>query len=238
MTTTKSIMSVTGIAFALMFGGGVYLLMNINHFAKDYIEKVATQTLGVQVTIGALDVDLKALRAQARNLRIKNAPDFQSPYILRARTLDVGLDSVSKTLVHLKVIDVQGVQTWMDIRPSGTNFQAVQKNVTSASRKSPQDAEAVKIIIDRLSLRDMSMNTSIEAVGAVNKLEVVRVPDVSLKGIGKRENGVIVQDAIAQVWRSLSKKVIAAGPQKTFMKDLETKAVDKVRGVLGNVFGE
>ena len=235
MTTTKSIMSMTGIAFALMFGGGVYLLANLNHFAKDYAEKIASETLGVAVTIGDLDVDLKSRNARVKNLNVKNVQGYPSDYLLKVSQIDVVLGDLSKALVRFEQIDVSGVQIWMDVKPEGSNIQAVQNRV-NASKKASSD-ENVKVIIDRLSLRAMTLNTGVTAVGEVRTFDPVSMPDLSLRDIGKRENGVLARDAIAQVWQSLSRKIIAEAPQKALIEDVKNKAVNKVRGFLGGAFG-
>jgi len=66
----------------------------------------------------------------------------------------------------------------------------------------------------------------------------VAIPDISLRDIGKRENGVVASDAIAQVWQVLSKRIVAGAPQKALLKGVKEKAVNKVRGLLGRALGE
>ena len=229
-------MSMTGIVFAVMFGGGVYLLANLNHFAKDYVEKVGSETLGVEVRLGALDVDLKNRKARVKNLSIRNVAGYQSPYLLRAAQIDIALGSISKSLVRFETIDVSGVQSWMDVKPKGSNIQAVQAHV-KAAKKPPQEGD-VKVIIDQLSLRDMTLNAGIAAVVEVRVFDPVAVPDLSLRHIGKRENGVVASDAIAQVWKALAGRMIKSAPQKALLEDVKNKAVNKVRGLLGKALGE
>ncbi len=78
MTISKTTLTISSIAMALLFGGGVYLMTNINIIAKNYIEKTATATLGVKVTLGSLMVSLPERTAHAKDLRISNPDGFGS----------------------------------------------------------------------------------------------------------------------------------------------------------------
>jgi len=229
-------MSMTGIAFAVMFGGGVYLLANINNFAKDYAEKVASETLGVPVSIGVLDVDLKNRRARAKNLILKNVVGYSSPYLLRAQTVDVALGSISKAVVKFERIDVSGIRIWMDIKEGGSNVQFVQRHA-QAINKAPQEGD-MKVVIDQLALRGIGLSTSVDIAGTSESFDLVDLGDVSLQAIGARDNGVVAHDAIAQVWQAVSAQILASAPRQALIEGIKDKAVNKVRGFLDRALGE
>ena len=66
MTVSKSVLTVSSLAFVLIFGGGVYVLTQINELAKPLTEKIASDVLGVAVTIGEMDIRLKERRVFVR----------------------------------------------------------------------------------------------------------------------------------------------------------------------------
>jgi hypothetical protein len=102
MTVSKTVLTVTSVAIAMMFGGGVYLMMNMNIIAKNYIERAATQTLGVKVSVGGLEILLKDRTAKATNITIDNPQGFESAYAAKIEHVNVALGALSQQLVAMK----------------------------------------------------------------------------------------------------------------------------------------
>ncbi len=225
MVTTKSAMTFTAVAFALLFGGGVYVLMNLSQFAKPMSERIASEAIGVNVSIGSMDISLKEKTVSVGNIRVDNPPGYKTPYAIEIADVVLGLNSASQTLVDFRAIDVSGVEANLEVTPSGTNLLTLKNMV--AQRKLDKDKpveNAIKVIIESLNLRDMRVNPSVTLLSG-QELKSVSVPPLNLQGIGKKQNGVLAQDAVAQVMSPLLKSMSEAAGQAGFYEGLSSDAL-------------
>ena len=223
MSATKSIMTVSTLAFAAMFGGGAYLLMNINNIAKPYIEKMATQTLGVPVSLGGLEVDLKNKAATVTGLKIRNPKGFETPNALTAQTINVKLGNVSKTLVNFDAITIAGAKAYLEAKPSGTNFQAIRAQIKPKS-KPAEGSEQLKVTINRFTMSQTALHPSV-TLFASEDLKPVNVPTVVLKGIGEKQNGVVAEEALKQIFESLAGQFNQTSKAAGYLKGMSSDAL-------------
>ena len=235
MTVSKSAITITSLALALLFGGGVYLLTNINLIAKNYIEHEASRTLGVHVTLGSLNIDLKGRSARATDLVIGNPQGFEKPYAAKAKTITVVLGPSSKQLAQFKNIDVVGTEVNLEVHDNITNLAAI-KNNTKTPEEGPA-AEAMKVIIDKLTISQAQIKP-----GAVlftsEDLAPVPVPDIILTGIGRKENGILVHDVIGQVWAHAAHKLDAQALQAGLLEGMDQDALREMGLGFGARFKE
>ncbi len=197
MTTTKSILTVSSIAIAMMFGGGVYLFMHLNTLIKPHIERMASQSLGAKVSIGNLDVAIKDKKASASDIRIANPAGFKKPYAVTIKSANITLEALAQTLVTINAIEVNGVETHLEVKETGTNFQALQKGMQPA-KPLGEGEEPVKVIIKRFALDGATVNPSVTLIQAQD-LKPVSLGPVVVNNIGVREGGVLPGEAAKQL---------------------------------------
>ena len=221
MSVSKTALTISSVAVAALFGGGVYFVMNLNSIAENAIERVATETLGVPVGIGSLDIALKEKRATVKGLRIGNPEGFKKSHAMTVDTIGITLESISKELVRFKDIRVEGTNVNLEVQESGTNLQTIQNNVASRAKPaaSEEGAQKIKVIIDQLAMTGAQLNPSVTLIEAQD-LSTVTVPDIHLSGIGQKENGILVREAMAQVWTELSRKFSHAANNAGFYQGL------------------
>jgi hypothetical protein len=236
MTISKSAMTISSLAMAMLFGGGVYLLMNMNILAKNYIEREASRTLGVTVTLGSLDITLQEKTAKVTDLVIGNPEGFKKPYAVKVKDINVVLTSASNQLVELKDIDVGQAEVNLEVRENTTNLAAIRSRV-----KKPESttAEALKVIIDKTTLSQAQIKPS--AVLFTNNeenLAPVTLPDIVLTGIGQKENGVLVNDAIGQIWQAISQKIDKEALESGLLEGMNEEALNEMGLSFGQRFKE
>lgn len=244
MVTTKSAMTFSAVAFALLFGGGAYIMMNLGQFAKPITERIASDALGVDVSIGAMQVDLKAKKVGVKNIRIDNPPGYQSAHAMTISDVVLGLNSASKTLVDFRAIEVSGVEANLEVTPNGTNLLTLKKMIDARKLDTDKPVEnAIKVIIESLNLRDMRVNPSVTLLSGT-ELKTVSVPPLNLRNIGKKQNGVLAQDAVAQVMSPLLKSMGEAAADAGFyeglnsdtLKELGQSEIDQVTDKIKSLF--
>jgi len=259
MQISKSAMTITTMAFVGVFGGGIFLFTQAGTIVKGFLEKTATATLGVPVTIDNVVVNLGDKQAAVQGLTIGNATGFDKPYVMKVDQIAAQLGSISKELVVINAIDVQGASVNLEVTQKGSNVSAIQKGIKAKPADDPKPAAdtsaaeaeeaaaAVKVIIDRLNISPIAVKPSVSMAGYEVQKDV-EVPAIALRDIGRKDNGVLVHEAIAQVSGEVLKKINVAAADaglspealiKSLAGDKFDEVKDKVKGLgegLKNMF--
>ncbi len=226
MVGSKSILTVTTLAFALMFGGGIYVLSKIDTLAKPMAERIASEALGVRVTIGAMVISLPEKRVDVMNIRIANPPGFSKPHAVTIEGAQVALNSVADKLVDLKTISLNGTQVFLEVKEGGTNLHALKKGIKGADAKA-QEEDPLKVIIRRFALNNTKINPSVTLISEQN-LEPVTIAPIILKDIGVKENGILAREAVAQIMAPLLQTFGRAAGDAGFYQGLSGEALKEM----------
>lgn len=228
MTASKTALTATSLAFALMFGGGAYLYLHLGSIAQQVAQRLASETLGVTVTIGKLDVSLQERRAVAYNLKIGNPPGYSGKDAMSVGRITIALGDVSKELITFKDIDVDHTAINLEVRPEGTNLGTIKSMIkTAPHQEPPADVKPLRVILDRTALTSAQLIPTVTLVGD-EALSSVTIPDIVLSGIGQKENGVLAREAIAQVWNGIMRHVEKAASEAGFYEGLSPEALEKI----------
>lgn len=193
---------ILGILFVtILLGGGIFAYMNLGDFAKAQIEKIGSKTLGVPVTLGGLDIALQDKKVTVGSLKIGNPAGFKKSPVLNVGDIQVQLESVSKELIVFKSIAINNTDINLEVNQNGTNFLAIKNNLPKKGN-APKSENPVKVIVRDFRFNDAKLNPSLLLVDTGN-FSTINVPDIRLRGIGARENGVLAGEAIAQVTQQI-----------------------------------
>lgn len=206
MGVSKAAVTVTSLAFAVLFGGGVYLLMNMNSIAQHMAERIATDTLGVRVSIGSMDISLQDKSVTVSNVRVGNPAGYSGAHSATIEQIHMKAQTLSQALLRFNDISVTGSEVYLEVKQNGTNLTDIKNRVNSKAAAGDKAAQQIKVIIENMRIERMKVNPSILLIGS-QKMEPITVPDIVLTGIGVKENGVLAREAIAQIWTSISKNV-------------------------------
>lgn len=226
MSASKSIFKATALAALVtivVFGGGAYILYNLNTLAKPVTERIASNTLGVSVKIGAMDIALQEKTVRVSNIRIANPAGYKKPHAVTIDNVQVSLGDIAQDFIEFRAIEVSGAQTYLEVKSSGTNLQALKQGMAQKQEK----RSALRVIIDRLSITKTQLQPSVTLLSAQD-LKAVRVPDLTLRGIGRKENGILVNDALRQVMTPFLKSVSKAAGSAGFYDGLSTEALKEI----------
>lgn len=226
MTATKTVMSMSALAFAALFGGGLYFIMHINTFAKPIVEKIATNALGVTVLIDNMDVKLAEKSVHVGGISIANPEGFGGGEAITVKDIDVALESLAEDKITFANIAVNGTVVNLKVKPGGTNLSAIQKNTAKnqAPVKTGENQKPMKVIINKLGISPSTLNPTITLV-TEEALEPVNVPAVNMSGIGKRENGIVAGEAVEQVINALLEKSSDAAGSAGYYEGLSADAL-------------
>lgn len=244
MTISKTTMSVGAIAFAALFGGGFYLLMNFADLTKPILEKLASDTLGVSVTIDKLDINLQEKSASASGIKVANPKGFKGANAVNINNITIAIDTLSKELITFEKIILDGMNVNLIVQENGTNLQTLKNNIANSKTDKKSSANAhkdqAKLIIKNLKFREIQLQPSSPYLAG--KLEPINMDDAFISNIGVKEGGVSPQMAMAQV----SSKIIAhignqaaknglyKGLSPEALKNLGVSQVENLKNQLSN----
>ncbi len=226
MTVSKSILAVSSIAFVLIFGGGIYILTQINELARPLTEKIASDVLGVNVSIGEMDIRLKERRVYVRNIEIDNPEGFSKPHIMTIDNVAVALSAVAQKSVDIEDVNVQGTDIYLEVTPKGTNLSKLQKNMKSSEADGPVE-EAVKVIIRRFALNNATVHPSVTLM-STRDVKALELPPILLTDIGTKENGILAREAVSQVMQPVIKFVAEKAGEAGYYEGL---SADKLKEI-------
>ncbi len=225
MSATKTVMTVSSLTMALLFGGGVFLFMNMGAVAKHVTERIASDTLGVRVQITQMDLSLQDKTVSVSGLRIANPPGFKKTHAMTVGNISIALNSISKELIHFKNIAVTDTDVNLEVREGTTNLNTIKKQMKSKPQETQEGAqEQIKVIIDRMAITQAQLNPSV-VLFSEQDLTSVAVSDIILTGIGRKENGILAREAIVQVWNGISRAVNKSANSAGFYQGMSPDAV-------------
>ena len=215
----------------VLIGGGAFAYLNFANFAKQSMEKIASHALGVPVKISRLSMSLENKSVTVSGIRISNPPGYKSKNAVEFGSVSVALRNIPENadLVHLAAVEVSNTIVNLEVGKGSTNLQDLQKGMAKKpkSQKEKSAIKQPKIILDRFHIDRSQLNPSVTLLGG--ELSPVNVPPVTLKGIGKKEKGVLAKEAIIQVVQQYIGVASKQAEKSGYLQGVSTGAIDNVK---------
>lgn len=200
---------------ALKIGGAVvvvalvaviaYVIINAGDIVKAVIEDVGTEALGASVTVGSVDLSLEG--GEIVGFQIGNPKGFETPFAIRIERAKIGLDTASSSegLIVIKQVLIDGAKVNAEIIGKSSNLQALMDNLDVGETAAEEDpADATKLIIDRFDFTNAQTNVLSDVFGE----KQVKVPDIHLTDIGRKQNGATASEVLNELMQPLLKSII------------------------------
>ena len=194
MKFTKKFVSVL---FILLIAAGIFVYLNFGNLAKNAAERIATNALGVNVTISSLNVSLKDKNAVLSGLRISNPPGYKKSHAITAERLNIGLNTASKELIDFKDVTVDGVVVNLEVNEKGSNLTDLKKLAQRKKQKESLGSKQVRVIVQKMVINASTLNPSLTLLN--REVASISIPAVRISGIGTRQNGVLAREAVSQI---------------------------------------
>ncbi len=221
----------TVVVFAVIVGF-VILVMNVSNLAKAGVEKIASNTLGVKVSIAKLDISLQDKKIEVSGLHIGNPDGYKRPHALTVDTIRIVVEGITPTLLTFNEIAVVGTTINMEVAKNGTNMTDIRKNMDrKASTKKPSSEGPIKLIIKRLNIESATLNPTVVLAGG--ELPPVTMPNIRLTGIGQKSNGVLVSEAIGQILDRVTSVATQSAAESGFMRGMNADSLKNIQQSLG-----
>ena len=211
--------SVVGV-LALVVVGVVIVYFTLNTIVASEIESAATDALGVETTVEAVNIGLFKGRSSLRDLEIDNPPGFEGKFLtLRSALLGVSLGTIFSDLIDVKEVSIKGINLDLVERVKESNIGIILSNANSgasatSASSDPQsdDGDDQKFIIDLVSVRDIEIRVAVEPVTSERQPTTIKIDKIVIHDIGRKENGVTLDQLSAILVRSIVGSAVKAAP--------------------------
>ncbi len=246
--TAKASLYIFSFFVLLLIGGVVYLYANMDSIAKQLSEQLASDALGVDVTIGDIEISLEEKKVVVSDLRIANPPGYAKPEAMSVKTITIAAESFSKELLSFARVEVDGTNVNLEVGKKGTNLGDLKKNIdrknkgesSSASKKSTSsttahsEEEQIKVIVKKFALTRAQLNPSVTLIK--KDLAFITVPDIHLSGIGQKENGILAKDAVSQIMDAVLERFNKSANSAGFLEGLSLNVLNDIGLSTSEVF--
>lgn len=236
----------TLIGFALLLAlgaAGVYLAFNyLDVIVKMALEHWGPDVTGVPVKVGQVQISPRDGRGSIRGLELGSPRGFTAARAVRFGEVRLAIDpaTLSSPVVFIREIAIDAPQITYEKSSGPSNLDAIQRSIDAYVKQAAgKEAEGKgmpsvkrRFVIERLAIRGarVTMTTAGLRGQGIN----FDLPDIEMRDIGKRQNGVTASEAAALVASTLQVKIA----QKVLTNmDLLRKggvegAIDALRGLL------
>jgi hypothetical protein len=186
------------VAVVLVFaavGGFLWLRANLDNVVQRAIVHYGSEM--TQASVGVAKVRLESADGVGtiHGLQLGNPRGFTAPYALKVNEVAVTVDvrSLLDEVIVVRRILIDSPDVIYEQAGGTTNFDVLQRNIaralnTGEAATAPSGKPARKLIVEELVIR--RANAQASAPFLVNQRVNVRLPDIVLKNVGRKEGGV------------------------------------------------
>lgn len=209
---------VVAVLLAFVAGGVFWAYHSLDFIVKIALEHYGPDVAGVSVKVGAVKISPRDGRGSLQGVEIGNPPGFSAPRAARLGEIAVALDpaTVRAPVVRVHEIVIDSPAITYERGKSGTNLDAIQKHIegyvnrsqaasSSGDKGAPGGDARHKFVIERLSIRGAKVTMT--SAGLRGQGVTFDLPDIHLRDIGKRQNGVTASEAANLVASTLISRI-------------------------------
>lgn len=211
---------------ALIVVAGVVLFLNLGGAVKRTIEVVGSRTLGTAVRVSGVSISLSDKSASMSGLSIKNPSDFKENYLLKTKDISVKISDVTREVVTIDEIVVDGMTVTYELGASGTNLDAIKRNVKSAPASSAaaesKGGQSPRVIIRKLRIINAQV---VPSIGVAS--QPVILPEIAINNIGSNASPADP----AKVATQIINKILAVSSEGALRAGLASAVDNALKGV-------
>lgn len=230
------------VVIVIIIAGAVYLFGQLDSLVAGAIEKYGSQVTQTNVAVSGVNLELAEGKGSIQGLQVGNPKGFDTDYAFRLNEISMSLDvqRISKELIVVKEIVVDGPTVIYELSKGGSNIDAIKNNVTtsagSGSGSSSDSGSGPKLIIDNLIIRNADMKVSSSMVKG--KTLSTTIPTIHLTDIGKQEGGATPAEVARKIFAVLASKAGSAAGKLDLSALMDAEAlkgmgVDKAKEMGG-----
>lgn len=246
-TMKKMLLYGAGICTAAAFIAVVFMYMKLGAIVKAAVETLGPKVTQTEVRLASVTLSPLSGSGRIKGIFIGNPAGFQTPsaFKLGSVRMAVDLKSLASDCVIIKEIVVEAPEVTFEGGLKGSNLSRIQKNVESFVPAAPKAGEkkparSMKVIIDHFRVTGGKVNLSLTALGG--KSLTAPLPDIELKGIGRKSDGATVDEAARQMFGAVTGAATGAAAGASSLLKGGTEQLEKAgqaaTGLVKGLFGK
>jgi hypothetical protein len=203
----KKIFIALGIIVLLAGAGVTWVFLNLDSLAKRVIENAGTRTMGTEVTVGAVNIDLANGNAGITDFRVANPDGYSNQDMMRfdLLTVDMELGSIGSEMIRINRVRSTRPYVLYELQGSRANLDMVRERLASgqpADTEPPPDAaQQLMLSIGEIAIEDIQ--------GRLQADRLPRAVNVDLGTVVLRDMEGTPTDIARQIARPLINQVSA-----------------------------
>ncbi len=205
----------------ILIGCGVFLVVviavvimvasNLGPMIKTAVNTYAPDITKTRVSLGEVDISIFSAKAEIKDFFLGNPKGFKSPHAIKVGSIYVDVDEKSITGDTIIIDRIEVVAPDINYEKSGRtdNFRTILNNVKKAvgagkkaAKQQPgKEGAGKKILIRNFVVKEGTVNLTMALLG--NQTISAILPDIHLKGIGKKKGGASPAEAFDEVFKAL-----------------------------------
>jgi len=219
----------------LIAGGSYWLFGNLDSIVKRAISHYGSQMTQAKVKVDEVQIRTADGLGVVRGLTVGNPDGFKSAHALKVGVIEVAVDirTLADDVVVVKRIVIESPDVIYEKGPSGTNIEAIQRNIAQAVASGTAGGPeapikpARKIIVDEFVIRNAHAQASSPAL--LGQTVSATLPDIVLRNLGRAEGGLTPAQLGDRVAKALSQRLLASLGFDRVLKSIG----DRMKGVFG-----
>jgi hypothetical protein len=229
----KVILWILGIVVVLIAGAAVFFLFNASGLIKTAIENLGSEALQTEVSVNELEFSASEASADVRGLSVANPQGYSAgdAFAIDQFKVAVSTEQPGGGVVVLDKVIIDGARVLLEFKGldvrKDSNLQKLLDNLdetAGTSSEPPSESvstsDEVKVIINQLDFTNAQASVISDVLGNID----VDVPNILLRDIGRRENGVVAAEAIRQLLDPLIKILAGEVAKKSTGIDVDNLA--------------
>jgi len=212
----KALPLILGVVALLLAGAVFWAYYSLDFIVKLALELYGPDVLGAPVKVMQVHISPETGEGTLKDLEIGSPKGFTAAYALRVSSvkLSIAPATLTEKVVTIREIAVDAPFITYERGKDGGNLEAIQRNIEayikrSAGEGDPKAAmvadEKKKLIVERISIRGARVtmtNPALKGQGITFDL-----PEIHMKDLGKRQNGLRASEIANLVSRELLAKI-------------------------------
>ena len=218
------------------------LVGNLDKIIKSSLEGVGSELLGVPVTVGAVELELKGGTGQISGFTIGNPPGYsgKNAFQMDNIRLGVNLGSLGKQPIVIDDLTIESPVIELEAKEDGSsNLQTLLDNIDKNSAKADKKAaetqpevegtekgQPVRLKFNKLSITGITVHAAVPG----QEPETVVLADIVMENVGG-EAGITP----AEVGKVILGDVIGSSLKSALKKELSKKIEEATKGLFDDI---
>lgn len=211
------------LAYFMLAGGGL----------KGDVERIVSATLGTPVSIGKLTADRKNGIYVADMISIANPSGFKNGAAITIKQARIITAPGAPGMVTITEAHFTGTEVFLEVQPQATNLSTLRRNVNRAASVNELAApqQPWKTSVNRAEMADARL-VPVATLQPV-ETQAVTMPDIVLRGMGDKTQGILLSEALGQGFEHLVRVASQAAGQSGFFNGMQPEALKAMQEQLG-----